>query len=103
MAAKLHYMGDSHLGSRGGHVYYFHCPGCGHSHPFEIDVPNGAGWAWNGSCDKPTFTPSLLCNRDDPGSCCHSFVTDGRIQFLADCWHPLAGQTVDLPDWAFPA
>ena len=29
---------------------------------------------------------------------CHSFVTDGRIQFLADCTHPLAGQTVDLPE-----
>lgn len=30
---------------------------------------------------------------------CHSFVTDGRIQFLGDCTHSLAGQTVDLPDW----
>ena len=30
---------------------------------------------------------------------CHSFVTDGRIQFLGDCTHKLAGQTVDLPDW----
>lgn len=31
------------------------------------------------------------------GSCCHSFVTDGRIQFLGDCTHELAGQTVPLP------
>jgi hypothetical protein len=30
---------------------------------------------------------------------CHSFVTDGRIQFLEDCTHELAGQTVDLPEW----
>jgi hypothetical protein len=30
---------------------------------------------------------------------CHSFVTDGRIQFLNDCTHPLAGQTVDIPEW----
>lgn len=30
---------------------------------------------------------------------CHSFVTDGRIQFLADCTHDLAGLTVDLPDF----
>ena len=29
---------------------------------------------------------------------CHTFVTDGRIQFLSDCTHALAGQTVDLPD-----
>lgn len=30
---------------------------------------------------------------------CHSFVTDGKIQFLNDCFHSLKGQTVDLPDW----
>lgn len=34
------------------------------------------------------------------GTCCHSFVTDGRIQFLSDCTHALVGQTVDLPDWS---
>ncbi len=33
------------------------------------------------------------------GTTCHTFVTDGRIQFLDDCSHKLAGQTVDLPDW----
>ena len=33
------------------------------------------------------------------GTCCHSFVRDGRIQFLDDCSHELAGQTVDLPAW----
>lgn len=33
------------------------------------------------------------------GKVCHSFVTDGRIRFLGDCTHALAGQTVDLPDW----
>lgn len=30
---------------------------------------------------------------------CHSFVTDGFIQFLADCKHAMAGQTVPLPAW----
>ena len=72
----------------------FHCPGCGCAHPFDLKR-----WAWNGSMDRPTFTPSLLCNQHDPASRCHSFVTDGRIQFLSDCYHALAGQTVDLPDW----
>lgn len=33
------------------------------------------------------------------GSRCHSFITDGRIQFLSDCTHALAMQTVDLPDF----
>jgi hypothetical protein len=29
---------------------------------------------------------------------CHTFITDGRVQFLADCTHELARQTLDLPD-----
>jgi hypothetical protein len=33
------------------------------------------------------------------GKVCHSFVTDGRIQYLGDCTHALVGQTVDLPCW----
>lgn len=33
------------------------------------------------------------------GKVCHSFVTDGRIQYLSDCTHSLKNQTVDLPDW----
>jgi len=87
---KVHDFGDS----GDSHVYCIHCPGCRHAHCFE--VPR---WSWNGSYTAPTFTPSMLCNKDYPESRCHSFVTDGRIQFLTDCWHPLAGQTVDIPDW----
>jgi hypothetical protein len=38
------------------------------------------------------------------GTCCHSFVghsgaAPGQIHFLTDSRHPLAGMTVDLPDW----
>jgi hypothetical protein len=91
MGVKIHEMGE---GPTGGRNYVFHCPGCQYGHSFE--VPR---WNWNGSFDKPTFTPSLLCNQHDAGSRCHSFVTDGMIQFLSDCWHPLAGQTVEIPDW----
>jgi hypothetical protein len=29
---------------------------------------------------------------------CHTFVTDGQIQYLGDCTHALAGQTVDLQE-----
>jgi hypothetical protein len=99
MAEKLHYLGDGNLGPRGGKMYVFHCPGCNNAHPFEIEAPNGAGWTWNGSLTQPTFTPSLLCNADYPPARCHSFVTGGQIQFLSDCWHQLAGQTVEIPDW----
>jgi hypothetical protein len=28
---------------------------------------------------------------------CHSWVKNGEIQFLSDCDHALAGQTVPLP------
>ncbi len=99
MAAKLHAMGAGNFGPRGGKILEFHCPGCGYAHPFETDAPNNAGWQWNGSMDKPTFTPSLLVWATRPEMRCHSFVTDGRIQFLSDCHHELRGQTVDLPDW----
>ncbi len=29
----------------------------------------------------------------------HSFIKDGMIEFLGDCTHKLAGQTVDLPEF----
>lgn len=82
-------------------VWAFHCPGCGYDHAFTVGEPLGdrPRWTFNGSEEAPTFQPSLLCNKDMPENRCHSFVRDGKIQFLADCWHKLAGQTVDLPDW----
>jgi hypothetical protein len=39
-----------------------------------------------------------LAPKDAPKQVCHSFITDGFIQFLDDCTHPLAGQTVEIPD-----
>ena len=41
---------------------------------------------------------TLRVNKDNPKSRCHSFVKDGRIQFLLDCYHRLKGQTIELPD-----
>jgi len=99
MPAKIHFMGESNKGPRGGVLYVFHCPGCDCSHPFEVNCLGGGGWTWNGSFEKPTFSPSLVVNPDRPKFRCHSFVTDGRIRFLSDCHHALAGQTVELPDW----
>lgn len=86
----------------------------------------GPVWGYNQNPDAPTFTPSVLVrgvrnNLSDAdwdaldkldvkadrekilsdsrfNFVCHSFVRDGRIQFLNDCTHSLAGQTVDLPD-----
>lgn len=82
----------------------FHCPGCEYGHAVTVNGhknSSGATWGWNGSMDKPTFTPSINCNPNDDLHRCHSFVKDGMIQFLADSHHKLAGQTVEIPDWEF--
>jgi hypothetical protein len=63
-------------------------------------------WGWNRSDEAPTFTPSILVygwkseNPEMKGQPrCHSFVREGRIEYLSDSEHALAGQTFDLPNW----
>lgn len=98
----------------------FRCPGCDEPHMVTVGEGSGPRWGYNGNPEAPTFTPSVLVRSGHyvpghTGECwciwetedgeksgfgcyvCHSFVTDGRIQFLGDCTHALAGQTVDLP------
>jgi hypothetical protein len=91
-----------------GYVLFW-CPGCDGAHGLRVSTdPNpGPRWGFNGDYDRPTFTPSVLVRYDGadagrdgaPPAVCHSFVTDGQIQFLGDCTHALAGQTVPLPDF----
>lgn len=76
--------------------YWFHCPGCDIPHAFTVKPKFGTGWDFNNDLEKPTFSPSLLC---DSKRRCHLFLKEGKIQFLNDCHHDLAGQTVDCPDW----
>jgi hypothetical protein len=80
-----------------GKIYVFECPACKYGHPFHVGVPGSPSWEFNGSLDKPTFSPSLLVNQHDPSRLCHSFVRDGNIQFLADSWHKRS-DTVPLPE-----
>lgn len=72
----------------------FHCPGCDERHVVD------RGWTYNGNAEKPTLTPSVLVTSNAPGvvSCCHFHVEEGRIRYLADSAHALAGQTVDMVD-----
>lgn len=101
-------------GTDPGRRVHFWCPGCDEAHGVIVDAPNG--WGFNGDLERPTFTPSVLVrgaqwspeysfhlpnHNVEPGMpcVCHSFVTDGRIQFLTDSTHGLGGKTVDLPDW----
>lgn len=102
------------LRSIDGNCLGFWCPGCE-----EMHVVN-SGWTFDGNYEKPTFSPSILVtvghytpshrgdcwctwNERHPNdstrfkcSRCHSFVRNGRIEFLSDCSHALAGQTVEL-------
>lgn len=81
------------------------CPGCKCAHALSVNgVKNtrGASWNFNGDMERPTFTPSLLQDDTRPDGSrhvCHSFITDGRIQFLSDSTHELSGQTVELPEF----
>lgn len=81
----------------------FDCPGCEFAHSFRVEGPDDGRplWTWNGDLVRATFSPSLLCRypwgEQQEQRVCHSFVRDGRIQFLNDCTHALAGQTVDVP------
>ncbi len=82
------------------HIYFF-CPGCDEVHSVRDDV-----WTVTGEGDKLTIQHSILRTKkysdDRKNIVCHSFVTEGSIQFLNDCTHELRGKTVklsDLPDW----
>lgn len=81
-------------------------------------------WTWNGDTEKPTLKPSVLtqCGHFAPQSkqdegcwckyykehpdeipafhCyrCHTWINDGKAQFLPDSSHEFVGQTVDLMD-----
>ena len=108
------------------------CPGCDSAHVVRAVIRDPAvvkpdpadpdwtpprhyyesrdGWTWNGSASKPTFQPSVLVTYngpdagqgDAPPAVCHCFVVDGAMQFLSDCTHALAGQTVPIPPWPHP-
>lgn len=93
--AKLHIAGTGDTGNQGVQtLYLFYCPGCKAGHGFH--VPH---WSFDGDMNTPTFAPSLKCNGHDPSSICHLSMVKGKIQFLPDCFHALAGQTVDMEDW----
>jgi hypothetical protein len=91
----------------------FVCPGCEasakgsglHMLPVSGDIPPGKPqWSFDGNLEAPTLNPSILTRYNIAGVqfVCHSFIRAGQIQFLSDCTHELAGQTVSLlpmPDW----
>ena len=79
----------------------FHCPACDGTHAYWLAHPEGHKgpvWEFNGSAERPSFTPSLrIRSRDASGeTCCHLYVTDGQIRYCSDCTHELADKTVPM-------
>lgn len=72
------------------------CPGCNCPHEVGVEPPNG--WAWNESFGSPTLTPSVLVTSDER---CHSFMSNGALQFLSDSTHELSNQTVPMGTFVF--
>ena len=72
----------------------------------SIPTAGTNAWSFNGNVDSPTLQPSILVHgiRSDGDITltprCHSYVTNGCIQYLDDCEHALRGQTVELPEVA---
>jgi hypothetical protein len=101
-----------------GESLIFFCPGCQEEHGINLS------WNFNSNFKNPTIIPSILLrtghyaknykpgngcwctynaeHSDNPASfkctICHSYISNGQIQFLPDCTHSLAGQTVELPE-----
>lgn len=110
-------------------VLNWYCPGCETRHGVRVKgmIAPGSGspgaedgWDWNGSVESPTLRPSVLVfprgkfiDSDLPYRTgellapenktvtprCHTFIRDGKIEFLGDCEHALAGQTVPMIEW----
>jgi hypothetical protein len=97
--------------------WMFFCPGCQNCHGVTTTPdrnPGGPCWTFNENTERPTFSPSILVRGTKDITeeqhqaimagksitptpfVCHSFVTDGKIIFLPDCTHALAGKTVPM-------
>jgi hypothetical protein len=78
----------------------FYCPGCEMSHRIND------GWQISGESNNLTVSPSILTrwqpagtHRPEEEKRCHMFIKEGKIQFLSDCTHKLAGQTVSMEEY----
>lgn len=102
-----------------GNMVAFYCKGCNQYHSININK-DGTGWEFNENYESPTFTPSIKVtsghymtghnggcwctynksNPDNPSSfkclICHCYVTNGKIEYLSDCSHDLAGKIVEM-------
>lgn len=67
----------------------FWCVGCDEMHVVDS--------TWQVNPLTNTISPSVLVTMPGDASYrCHSFVRDGKIEYLGDCSHAMAGKTVDM-------
>jgi hypothetical protein len=102
--------------------YAYWCQGCEEMHHVRTNGP-AAVWSFDGDLESPSFSPSVMVtsghyvsshkpgdpcwctynaehpDRPAPFKChrCHTSITSGVVQFLGDCSHAFAGQTLPLP------
>lgn len=77
--------------------WLFWCQGCEETHGFYVKQagPHEAVWSYNHDPDNPSVSPSIVTTGGKVKHC-HLFLRNGRIEYLGDCKHALAGTTVDL-------
>lgn len=75
-------------------AYLVECPGCKGLHALNVYNRDKPIWVFNGDEDKPTFSPSIVAKHE--GQVCHSFIKEGKWEFLADSTHALRGKTVPM-------
>jgi hypothetical protein len=81
-----------------GTEIYWDCVGCKMMHAVPIRRPDSDhNWSFNGDFESPTLSPSVHA-RWPVNQVCHFFIVAGKVQFLSDCTHKLAGQTVEMPE-----
>lgn len=88
-------------GTWGGsqHIYIF-CPACAALgrdtglHCMDVTKIH----TFDGNYDSPTISPSLGWPAEPKDFHCHSYIKSGMIEYLSDCTHGMAGQTVELLD-----
>lgn len=79
------------LTNKGNALYFCTACDCNHMVTFSREPV----WNWNGDAIKPTLQPSVRVRFGD-GRVCHHNVSAGQFEYLPDCTHALAGQTIPM-------
>jgi hypothetical protein len=82
------------VGGAKNDLLHFWCPGCKSQH--IVSIKGATPWDWNGDLEKPTISPSILVMPTPIQPRCHSFIRNGKWEYLGDCDHELKNQSVEM-------